>query len=257
MKIFAIDDEKAALYFAEKDLKQLFPDAIIKTFLDYELFLEEVKKELPEIVFMDIEMPGISGIDLAKEVNKINPRTNIIFATAYKKYALDALEVYASGFLIKPCNQEAILNSLAHLRYPIDNSNDLVIKTFGNFDIFYKGNSIKFRSPKSKELLAYLVDRMGAKVSKKEIAGILYEDDYSRNTQRILSRNIQYLSEDLLNAGVNDFFINDDGYRVDISKAKCDLVDFLNGDKSVKYFDEYMEQYSFGELRKYSLSEIK
>jgi len=257
MKILCLDDERAPLYFLEKNLRELYPTDYIKVFDNYDSFIDSFEKLLPDVVFLDIEMPEVKGMDVAKDVQSIKNDVNIIFCTAYSKYALDALNVYASGYIVKPASKESIQNAINNLRYPITKEYDIEVKTFGNFDIFYNEEPIKFRSPKSKELLAYLVDRNGVLVSKKEIASILYEDDYSRNIQRTLSRNIQYLKEDLEKVGIKDFFIIDNGYRVDLTKCNSDLKDYLEGKNNIAYTGEYMNQYSWAELRKYSLANKK
>jgi len=248
MKIFAIDDEKASLYFLTKAIAEACPNDEFKTFEDCNEFLESFKSELPDIVFLDVEMPEMTGIELAKKLIEIKSNINIVFATAFSSYALEAFKLNATSYIVKPASKDKVINALSHLRF--NPKKEIVIKTFGSFDIFFKDEPIKFRSNKSKEILAYLVDRQGVIVSKKELGGILYEDDYSRSTQAILSRNIQYLQEDLNNAGINDFFYNENGgYWIDLSKTDCDLVKYLEGDHNL-FKGEYLEQYEWAEYRK-------
>jgi len=250
MLIYAIDDEKAVLYYTEKALKTCFPEDEIVTFLDADEFLEAFRKKPSDIVFMDIEMPGYSGIELAKILNSIKPELNIIFVTAYEQYALEAFNVYASDYMKKPCTVEKIQKSMNKLRYPIKEQKELFIRTFGNFDVFYHGEPISFRSEHEKQLLAYLVDREGALVSRQEAGGILFEDDYSRSKQVQLSKIASKLSQDLEAAGIVNFFYIDNGYRVDLSVCDCDLIEWKKGNQSFRFDGEYMEQYSFAEFRK-------
>jgi len=257
MLIYAIDDEKAVLHYTEKALKTCFPEDEIVTFADSDDFLAAFAQKPADIVFMDIEMPGVTGIEMAKQLNEIKPNLNIIFVTGYDQYALDAFDVYASDYMKKPCTPEKIQKSMTRLRYPIAAPKDLFVRTFGNFDVFYKGDPISFRSELEKEMLAYLVDREGAHVSRQEMAGILFEDDYSRSKQVHLTKIATRLSEILDKVGIKDFFFNDNGYYVDLSVCDCDLMEWKKGNEEYRFTGEYMEQYSFAEFRKYAFTERK
>ena len=67
---------------------------------------------------MDIELGTASGLDLCKTLLEINPRTNIVFLTAYADYSLNAWRTEASGFLLKPLTAEDVKEQLRRLRYP-------------------------------------------------------------------------------------------------------------------------------------------
>ena len=64
-------------------------------------------------------MGDVNGIELSEEFLKINPRTNIIFLTAYADYSIDAWSTGASGFMVKPITEESLRKQLEHLRYPV------------------------------------------------------------------------------------------------------------------------------------------
>lgn len=71
------------------------------------------------VVIMDIDMPEINGITLAKKILEIKPRTNIIYVTGYEKFALQSRETFASSFLIKPVSTEKFKEAFANLRHPV------------------------------------------------------------------------------------------------------------------------------------------
>ena len=70
------------------------------------------------LAVLDIELGTASGLDLCRELLKINPRTNVVFLTAYADYSLDAWKTKASGFLLKPLTLEDVKEQLKMLRYP-------------------------------------------------------------------------------------------------------------------------------------------
>mgnify|MGYP003780466209 CR=1 FL=1 len=70
----------------------------------------------PDVIFMDVEMPKLDGIECAKRIMDINPKTMIIFATAHQEYMPDAFEVYAFDYIVKPFKIERIHNTLNRIK---------------------------------------------------------------------------------------------------------------------------------------------
>lgn len=77
--------------------------------------LNFLEKNKIDVVFLDINMPDMNGINLGKIISKIYPEVKIIFITAYKDYAVDAFEVKAFDYLLKPYSEERIRNLLKSL----------------------------------------------------------------------------------------------------------------------------------------------
>ena len=112
MKILLVDDESLQLIRLESTVKKIMPDAECFSFSNPKKAYEETENEKLDIAFLDIEMPLISGISLAKKLKKNNPLINIIFVTAYDSYALDAYNIHASGYVMKPVNEEKLKKEL-------------------------------------------------------------------------------------------------------------------------------------------------
>ena len=110
-------------------------------------------------------------------IQKIQPRCNLIVVTEHPEYALEALQIFVSGFLLKPANEADVRNVLENLRYPADDvPAGVKVQCFGNFEVFVGGRPLSFKRSKSKELLAYLVDRNGATCTNGEMLAVLWED---------------------------------------------------------------------------------
>ena len=71
------------------------------------------------LAYVDIEMGKLNGLELCRELLKINPRTNVIYLTAYPDYALEAWDTGACGFAVKPLSAEQVRDHLTRLRFPI------------------------------------------------------------------------------------------------------------------------------------------
>lgn len=132
-----------------------------------------------------------------------------------------------------------------------ENQKKVVIQTFGHFQVFVGTEPVKFKRSKSKELLAFLVDRRGAGVTNAEIASILYEDkEYNRSIKNQVQTVITQMLEALRTCGVDDIIIKPwNSISIDISKVQCDYYDFLEREKraTVIFTGEYMVNYSWAE----------
>ena len=248
MRIIAVDDEKIALEALSGAIKAIVAEDEVVSFRYPEDALEFAKENFCDIAFLDVEMVGMSGIELAAELKKYNSDINIVFCTGYGNYRDAAFDLHASGYLMKPITPEKIKRELENLRRPIVEKRRLKVQTFGNFEVYIDGKPLAFKYRRTKELFAYLVDRVGAMCTVGEIAGILFEDEGGREDY------FQKLRRDLLSTleevGCSRAIVHKRGMLgVVVTEIQCDYYDYLNDKKdlSTSYFGEYMSQYSFAE----------
>lgn len=244
MDIILVDDEKLNLDNLEYVIDRVLPDAHRESFSKASQALNYVQSHPVDIAFLDIQMRGIDGITIAKCVQDHWPRANIIFCTGYSEYALDALDIHCSGYLLKPITEEKVRKAVAHLRYPIRQKKRVEFRCFGNFEAYCDGTPIWFKYNRTKELLAYLVDRSGASISMKELAAVLFEDDQHRSYMYQIRLD---LVNTLTELGVADILIQSRGHLgIHRDMVSCDYFDYL--DKKIEPpVQEYMTQYSFPE----------
>lgn len=252
MKIVVADDEQILLMYLEKLISDLLPDAEIFSFSNTKAVLESAKENKFDIAFLDINMPGITGIKLAKELKNLNNKINLIFITGYDGYQSEAMEMFASGYIKKPATKEKIKNQLDNLRYPIEAQRKRIFaKTFGNFTLFIDGTPITFARSKTQELLAYLIHNQGSFVSKKELSCIIFEDGiYDSNRMSYMSKLYSDLQNVLKSHDAENLIISSTkGLAICKDMLDCDLFDYLKGSEEAKlqYMGEYMNQYSWSE----------
>ncbi len=115
MRCIVVDDEKIILdelcgmiAQTETEIQGAFQDP-------FEAF-QKIKNVEPDAVFLDIEMPGLNGIELAREIAKFKSEIQIVFVTAYEQYALKAFEVSAVHYLLKPLTQEKINEAVKRIK---------------------------------------------------------------------------------------------------------------------------------------------
>lgn len=117
--VIMVDDEKIILSGGLPILEEVMPNTSITGFTKPSDAIKYANSNRIALAFLDIEMGKISGFDLCRELLEINPRTNVIFLTAYMDYSLRAWDTGASGFVLKPLSAEDVRKQLDKLRYPI------------------------------------------------------------------------------------------------------------------------------------------
>ncbi len=255
MVTISVDDKLASARLIVDIMKNIDPEGRHDAKKDPEEALDSIVDIHPDIVWLDIEMAGMNGLELAQRIKEKSPFTNIVFVTGHPEYAMEGFALHVSGFLIKPVTEAKILNEIVNLRRPVPfNTNASIrIRCFGNFDVFDKKEKpVHFSRTMSKEALAYLVDRRGAGVSVAEICSVLWEDRLIDSGVKAQCRSVmRSLRMDLKKTGAEDVLLKEwNAWSIDTSKVNCDYYNFLKGDSyAVNSFrGEYMSQYSWAEM---------
>ena len=116
--VIMVDDSRVILSDGLAVLSEVLPNATITGFMWPQEAIEYAKANRIALAVLDIELGVASGLDLCRTLLDINPRTNIVFLTAFADYSLNAWETSASGFLLKPLTAEGVREQLKKLRYP-------------------------------------------------------------------------------------------------------------------------------------------
>ena len=116
--VIMVDDNRIVLNGGLPILEEVMPSAEVTGFTKPAEALAYAKANRVTLAFLDIEMGSVSGLDVCRDLLDINPRTNVVFLTAYPSYAIDAWETGASGFMLKPITAEGVREQLRKLRYP-------------------------------------------------------------------------------------------------------------------------------------------
>ena len=248
MIAIAVDDERPMLQTlteavsASPDIRQ------VQSFSSCSAALAWLETGHADVAFLDISMRGIGGLALAEKIGQMQPDCKIVFCTGYEQYALDAIQLRCSGYLIKPITAQAVQKELDHIKTQTVTDKVLTVKCFGTFEVFHKGQTLSFKRTKAKELLAVLVDRNGAGMTGKQICAVLWPEDSDD------AKNMDYfrhLMRDLRSAleavGAGSVLCQEQyQYRVDPAQISCDYHSYLQYGAPA-FFGEYMSQYSWAE----------
>lgn len=204
MITLSLDDQKTATSLMTFMLRKIDPDG---THLEANS-VSEAEKMLNsdvQILFLDIEMPELNGIQFANKIRKEYKELNIIFITGHPEYSYEAYDVRPSGFLAKPVTEKDIERELKELRYPVANSRSSLRVQCSPFAVFADGEPFEFKRQATMELFAYLVYKRGAYCANGEIIAVLWNGDIQK--QPYLRKLLSDMRECLRDVGAENVIL--------------------------------------------------
>ena len=254
MNILIVDDERNILRDFISEAEQIDQVESIVPFDDPKAALAYVKNGgAVDLAFIDISMPEVNGMELLRQLRLFHPDLFITFMTAYSEYAVDAFELEANGYILKPFDRSKIEKALhKYMRSVyVPAPQHIEIRTFGRFDLFVNGTAVHFRSAKAKELLALLVDKAGGNITMDYVICYLWGNrPYDNKVKTLYRIALKNLRETLQSVGAESILLESRNSRsIDASRVSCDYFDLLNGkpNASARFNAHYMDQYSWGE----------
>jgi len=214
VKAIIVDDEQLAIDFLERQIKKVSNVSIVGKF-QY-LDIDENLSLLGEIdiVFLDIEMPGINGLQLAENLLEVNQELSIIFVTAFTEYAVQAFELDALDYIIKPVHPSRLKKTLERVEISINQGTEKPLPTESTLrlnvckELTFELNDeiskvIQWRTSKSKELFLYLLYNQDKTVRKITISlSNICDDEHIQlnlfDQDRIRERKLGYTMDAIL-----------------------------------------------------------
>ncbi len=114
LRTLIVDDEELARDRLRQLLKPFSDIDVVAEAQDGEEAISKITELRPDLVFLDIQMPAVSGIEVAASLS--SPRPSIVFCTAYDQYAVDAFDVHAVDYLLKPVNRARLAKAIERAR---------------------------------------------------------------------------------------------------------------------------------------------
>lgn len=234
LKVILVDDEYMSIERFKSILKEMNEIELIGEWDDPEEALEFLSntEETIDIAFLDIEMPKITGLQLAEYITAKKMEINVVFLTAYEKYALDAFKVHATSYLLKPIDIKDLKKQVEYIvkKKNIKNKErkNIYISTFGGFECKFNDNQImNFRTKKAEELLAFLIQNQSKIILKETIIEFFWPDMDIKKALNNLYTNIYYLKKKLEENGFEEFLLKDrKGYYLKIEDSQVDFIIF-------------------------------
>ena len=262
MNVICVDDEQPVLdnfIIRVKDFTQI---KSLHLFSDAREALEWTRKNPVDVAFLDIEMGGINGVDLARKLKEIDRDIRIFFVTAYEQYALEAFKADALGYILKPYSKQDLREALekASLMQSRKRSR-IVIQTIPNFSVSVDGENLHISRAKAEELFALLVDRADTGVTSRDAIDCLWPERLpDENTMALYRVTFHRLLDCLKEVGI-DYIIGNEVRKkyIHMNEVDCDLYNILAGDRDSiqNYAGEYLKEYSWAESRNAQIDSIK
>lgn len=230
IRAIVVDDERPALRKLEKLLENSGLAEVTGVFFKPAEAMEFLKENKADAVFLDIEMPKMNGIELAGQILDLQGNVAVVFVTAYNQYAAEAFRLNALDYLLKPVTAERLNETLRRIIEEKEiaiPSEGVAVQCFGKFTVKAGTEEIRFRTEKSEELLAYLIDSRGLFLSRNKILDSLWESFEGDRAVSHFNTTLYYIKKALLPYGVNITILYDRGsYRLDTESVNCDYLKF-------------------------------
>ena len=227
MRIAAVDDETHVLERFERMVSDVTELNLCGLFKTGEQLLAYLEENPLDAVFLDIEMPGINGLLLSEQIQNLNENIDIIFVTAYNQYAVEAFEVQAIDYILKPLTEERLEKTVKRLlrtRKTVNMPGKLFIQCIGDFEVFLNGEALTWKNSKAKEVFAFLVHKNGVPVNWEKIADAVWPDYNAEKAQANFHATTYLLRKRLAEAGLYQFLESVRGnYRVKTDQVTCDV----------------------------------
>lgn len=227
MKIAAVDDETHVLERFERMVSGMTELNLCGLFETGEQLFDYLKVNPLDAVFLDIEMPGVNGLQLLEQIQNLNKNIEIIFVTAFNQYAVEAFELQALDYIMKPLTVERLgktIKRLSKINRTATRPGKPFIQCFGDFEVFLNGKALTWKSSKAKEVLAFLVHKNGVLVDWEKITDAVWPDFNSEKAQANFHATTYLLRKRLAEDGLSQILESERGnYRIVADKFDCDV----------------------------------
>ena len=236
LKALLIDDESSALDALLDELSEFEEVEVAGTFTNIHEALRWIGEgqALVDVVFLDIDMPGMNGLEAAGRIMEMDASIDIVFVTAYDQYAVEAFEVHALDYLLKPVMTERLGKTirnrlLADRRAAGERGSKCSIACFGAFQLHIRNpeaQAVKWRTNKTKELLAYFVHFREEELHKSNIISDVFAELNEQRAFATLHTSIYFIRKIIRQHGLDQrmqLHYANDCYRFSLSGVELDL----------------------------------
>ena len=261
MKTILVDDMLLDLQLFELKCADMPDFEIVGKFTNPDQAIAYAAGHVVDFALLDIDMPGMNGMELAQRLRQIRRDIIIVFATAHPKFAVDALRMKADYMIFKPFDREDIADVMERAKLLRRRPNKrLFFRTFGAFDMLVDGEPVRFRSAKAKELMALCLYRQGCPASIHEIVECMWGEETAGADSTGYRRTIKELTDTLRDYAAEELLLRARGsLQLRLELVDSDYQRFLDGDPDAicQFQGSFLRQYSWAEPMVYTLLEKK
>lgn len=278
LRAMIVDDEQPAIKMMQILLAANPYVQVVGAFDDFAKALDELEDINPDVVFLDIEMPGMNGLTVAEQMRQFNSNLYIVFVTAYRHYAVEAFEINALDYLLKPALQEHVDRAISRL-IKVRGTQPWYERAGKTSGIYCLGvpevlgavdlRPIKWRTAKTEEMFLFLLHNRNEAVPKDRIVEYLWPHLDPKDVNTYLHTTVYRLKKTLKEAGLDiSIQYRRGAYQIDLGDSVYfDAMVFENktgwcrpvDQGSIKEYEALMELYrgDYCEARDYAWSMAK
>ncbi|KRE50151.1 response regulator [Paenibacillus sp. Soil724D2] len=276
MKIILVDDEVLVLNQIRRMLSGYSLISVVGSFQNAREAIARMPELQPDVIFFDIHLPELSGIDAVELAQAGCPGIDIVFVTAYNEYAIQAFELDAVDYLLKPLHQarldhtiKRLMQRRLHKQEDIQSTAPSRVLCFRSLRFQNSSGSPeipKWRTTKTQELFAYLLHHRGNIVLKETLLELLWPElDVKQATSQLYTSIYhirQCLKQMVIDIPIRNLTIQE-GYVLDTSRIRIDVDEWENGLRQASggnladshsellrllelYEGDYFQEYGFG-----------
>lgn len=242
IRAITVDDE----WYNLEEISDLINDTglirVVGKYQNPRQVLEDFETLSPEVAFIDIELGEIDGLTLAKQLLKINSELIIVFITSWDKYAINAFDIDATDYILKPVRIERFNKMIDKVINKINKKPEnlaiIKIKLFDKFEVKINETLIKWQRAKSEELFAFLLLNCGSYIHKDVILDNLWADYEPEKALHILQTTIYRIRKifaDYPKAVMIEYCQN--SYKLEINGVWCDYFELEKALEAYKVDD--------------------
>ncbi|QUL54762.1 response regulator [Paenibacillus tritici] len=243
MKAILIDDEKPALQHLERLLLKDGRLEITGKYTSARRGLEHLERDKTDIVFLDIGMPEMNGLEAGEYIAGLDRSTRIVYITAYSEYAIEAFELNAADYLLKPVTSQRLSKTLERLQksevrteslpksaVPVKELSILCFKRLEFTDSMEPGRKMQWRTSKAQEVFALLLHNRGQWIMKDTIVDLVWPDFKPEKAVTNLHTTVYHIRK-LLKAWDMEVLVefSQERYRLTKEKVLLDVEEFERG----------------------------
>lgn len=268
IRVLLVDDEEDALNLLEILLGQIGDVEVVGRFVNPIRAIEALDMAPVDAVFLDNQMPGMTGMEAARKMRAIQPQVPIVFTTAYAEYAVEAFEIQSTDYLLKPIAMNRLQHAVSRIKQAIsvvqadpDTSLRPLVRCLGGFSIGLPqadSRLLSWKTNKEKEVCAFLIHHEGTPVDTALLIESIWPGYDVKKAKTYLYTCLSYLRRSLQEHEVpisvdkagSGFAIRLDGAAADVTTLEGLLDKILSAEEPDErlydkinglYKGEYME----------------
>lgn len=251
MRAILVDDEPLMLKSFMRFSAGISEIHVIAQFSGAEEAITFAEENSFELALLDIQMPKMSGIELAIKLRELYPELLVVFISAYDEYVRDSNAIGGDDYIVKPYKKETI-ERMAKKMFLLSKRQhkNIYLQMFGRFNVLKNGVPLPI-SGKTKEILALIACKRGREISNEEIYTIIWEGrQYSNEHMKTYYNALSRLKRILADSGDGNLLISTPhGQMLNMDLCDCDYFDWLNRNigSQNRFEGEFLSEYSWGE----------